>query len=381
MNTFTSYTFRTDAPDFTAMNMTFQNTSKSRQAVALHANGDRQMYLHCRILGWQDTYFNNIRSRHYLKDCYIEGATDFIFGFGIDLFDSCLVKELKSGAPITAAATAINRRFGYVFRYCKITSGGASFSLGRPWWNHARVVFFKSWESPKLSGGGWTGNRKREATGFFREYKCTGGGYKPSSRVKWAGQLTDEEAKSYELDTIFSHKSFPQGEAAAQEEIDFILKRWTNPPTNGYMRAIARDVIKCGRDTFPPVPTADWRPRPDTNSVYRVIQMNIAPYLYTGEYKPVPAQQPLFQVNQNHLLFHNYFQDQIGLTVNTENPGGVKLSIFDLQGKAVFIREIPYVARGQSKVWFDVSPLKRGLYLYKADAGGGFVRGKFEKVR
>jgi len=46
-NTFTSYTFRVDADDFAAMNVTIENTNNGgSQAVSLHANGDRQVFVH-----------------------------------------------------------------------------------------------------------------------------------------------------------------------------------------------------------------------------------------------------------------------------------------------------------------------------------------------
>ena len=96
MNTFTSHSMRIDADYFEAMNLTISNTATSAQAVALHANGDCQTFLHCRIKGWQDTYFNNIRTRNYFKDCFMEGAVDYLFGFGIALFDSCLINTIRT---------------------------------------------------------------------------------------------------------------------------------------------------------------------------------------------------------------------------------------------------------------------------------------------
>jgi len=78
-------TFRTasttiDADDFTAENLTFENSAGPvGQALAIRIEGDRVAFRNCRFLGWQDTILAN-RGRHYFADCYIAGHVDFIFG-------------------------------------------------------------------------------------------------------------------------------------------------------------------------------------------------------------------------------------------------------------------------------------------------------------
>jgi len=57
IGTNTSYSVAINANDFIAQDITFQNTSKAAQAVALMANGDRQAYYNCKLLGYQDTYY------------------------------------------------------------------------------------------------------------------------------------------------------------------------------------------------------------------------------------------------------------------------------------------------------------------------------------
>ena len=51
--------------------------------------------------GWvQDTtYFHN--GRHYIKNCYIEGDVDFIFGNATTYFDECHI-HCKSNGYVTA---------------------------------------------------------------------------------------------------------------------------------------------------------------------------------------------------------------------------------------------------------------------------------------
>src|SRR5262249_43762136 len=66
-------TFRTpsvfiDADDFTAENVTFENSAGPvGQALALRVDGDRAVFRNCRFLGWQDTILLN-RGRHYFED-------------------------------------------------------------------------------------------------------------------------------------------------------------------------------------------------------------------------------------------------------------------------------------------------------------------------
>lgn len=82
MGTFRTYTLKIEGANITLKNITVENNAaRLGQAVALFTTGDKIVFLNCRFLGHQDTiYTGNARSRHYFKDCYIEGTTDFIFG-------------------------------------------------------------------------------------------------------------------------------------------------------------------------------------------------------------------------------------------------------------------------------------------------------------
>ena len=85
--------------DFTARNITFQNTAGPvGQAVAIRITGDRAVFENCRFLGFQDTlYTRGDESRQYYKDCYIEGTTDFIFGASTAVFENCEIHSKKGG--------------------------------------------------------------------------------------------------------------------------------------------------------------------------------------------------------------------------------------------------------------------------------------------
>jgi pectinesterase len=56
-----------------------------QQAVALRLSGDKAMLYRCRVLGTQDTLFDNI-GRHYFYNCDIQGSIDFISGDARSLY-------------------------------------------------------------------------------------------------------------------------------------------------------------------------------------------------------------------------------------------------------------------------------------------------------
>jgi pectin methylesterase-like acyl-CoA thioesterase len=215
-----SYSVAIDPNDFTAHKITFQNTNQVAQAVALRTNGDRQSYYHCKLKGYQDTYYTYGLGRIYMKDCYIEGAVDYIFGQATVVFDSCEFKILRYGAPLTAASTHINSTFGYVFRNSKIMTDAIGYDgkavtgvfLGRPWQGNPKVVFLYCYEPASLAPAGWT-SMNAGLNPLFAEYKCFGPGYFPDQRstnVNYKGvQLTDIEAAGYTLENIFSRSTNP----------------------------------------------------------------------------------------------------------------------------------------------------------------------------
>ena len=94
--TFRSYSVLIDTHDFTARNLTFENSAGLGalvgQALALYVDGDRILFDRCRMLASQDTIFTGplppkeiepngfigpkqyaprINGRHYYKDCFI----------------------------------------------------------------------------------------------------------------------------------------------------------------------------------------------------------------------------------------------------------------------------------------------------------------------
>lgn len=56
------------------------------QAVAAMIRGNHSAFYGCGFIGIQDTLYDQ-NGLHYYKDCYIEGAVDFIFGDGRSIFE------------------------------------------------------------------------------------------------------------------------------------------------------------------------------------------------------------------------------------------------------------------------------------------------------
>ncbi len=211
-NTYSSQTVLVQGNDFTAENITFENAAGPvGQAVALHVDGDRATFRHCRMLGNQDTLFPAVEnSRQYYQDCYIEGTTDFIFGMATAVFDRCEIRS-KRNSYIAAAATTERQAYGFVFRDCKLTADSAAHQvfLGRPWRPHSRTVYLRCELGAHILPAGWDNWRDaaNETTAYYAEYQSIGPGAHPAGRTKWSHQLTAKEAKRYTLKSIFGGES------------------------------------------------------------------------------------------------------------------------------------------------------------------------------
>lgn len=211
-----SYSTLIEADNFTAQNITFENTIDSRlsqyatngQAVALNVTGDKVSFYNCVIKGYQDTFFNSGKGRVYTKCSTIKGTVDFIFGSGVNIFEDCIIVNLKSSATTAASNKNVNNKYNYLFLHCelKAETSGLSCTLGRPWGAEARVVFYECVEGSHIKAEGWQNwsSADYSKTAYFAEYKCTGPGAKTSGRISWSHQLTANEAAIYTIPKMFA---------------------------------------------------------------------------------------------------------------------------------------------------------------------------------
>lgn len=318
LGTSTSYSVAIDASDFTAKNITFQNTSTIAQAVALRIQGDRHSFYNCKLLGYQDTYYTWGGSgvgRTYMKNCFIEGSVDFIFGRNVVVFDKCTININRNAGTLTAASTDQSTKYGYVFLNCKITNNKigfdnnpiSSFYLGRPWQNSPRTVFIKCEEPEALHSQGWLTWNVTPA--LYAEYKCYGPGSDFSKRLSpISRQLTDDEAKEYNIKNIFSKNTSPN---------------FSN----------------------------DWMP--DTTLVTSIKNYNIN--------EEVPSQ---FQLFQN---YPNPFNPETNIKYEIIKPGFVTLKIYNLLGKEIVTLVNEFKDIGKYDLTFSIyqNKISSGVYFYQ----------------
>ena len=204
LGTFKTPSVTIDADNFTAENITFENSAGPvGQALAIRVDGDRAAFRNCRFLGWQDTILLN-RGRQYFENCYIQGHVDFIFGAATAWFENCHIHCLRNGY-ITAASTPQNVPYGYVFSNCQIDGEpGVKTFLGRPWRLYASVTYLNCNMSDVVRPEGWFDWKKPQAhmTARYSEFNSTGPGGNQTNRVDWSKQLTTAEAKKFTVGKI-----------------------------------------------------------------------------------------------------------------------------------------------------------------------------------
>ena len=158
------------ASDIMFENIIFENswgTEKNAgpQALALYSNNDRIVFNNCKMLSYQDTWLTSTKSiadRHYAKNCWIEGAVDFIYGAGDVYFDACTINIVRpSGGYIVAPNHKVGTQWGYVFMNNTITTTQVadpstySVWLGRPWHNSPKTVFINTIAEVTIPAAGW----------------------------------------------------------------------------------------------------------------------------------------------------------------------------------------------------------------------------------
>ena len=208
MGTFRTYTLKIQGSRITLKNITIENNSaRLGQAVALHTEGDCLTFINCRFLGHQDTiYTGNAKCRHYFKDCYIEGTTDFIFGPSTAWFENCDI-FCKADSYITAASTPQDVDYGYIFNNCHITTAEnvTKVYLGRPWRDYGYTLFMNCDLPRQIRPEGWHQWRPEAVkTARYMEYNNRGEGAATGQRVAWSRQLTKKEAQQITLEQVFS---------------------------------------------------------------------------------------------------------------------------------------------------------------------------------
>ncbi|UOQ87158.1 pectinesterase family protein [Gracilibacillus salinarum] len=187
--TFGSASVIVQQPNFTAVNLTFENRfdfmkeylkkdndpskMKNLQAVAFRTadQSDHTKLENCYFKGYQDTLLVD-QGAHYFDKCIIEGAIDFIFGAGQAVFEKCEIVSLNlqdsiHNGFVTAASTSIEVPYGYLFDQCRLQRESNQMPdhtvyLGRPWHPGgdpdaiASVLFYQCEIDAHIKEEGWT---------------------------------------------------------------------------------------------------------------------------------------------------------------------------------------------------------------------------------
>nr|WP_320039148.1 pectinesterase family protein [uncultured Bacteroides sp.] len=214
-NVYGATTFAIYANDFYAENITFQNTAGNKgQALALDTEEDRQTFKNCRLLGFQDTYRSRKGRRFYFKDCFIQGATDFIYGGGTVFFDDCTINCVKGGSYISApedisyyekTTSGKTIRYGFIFRNCDITAKADvaenSYYLGRPWNMECGSIYLNCRMGKHTKPEGWSAWKStNHLSACFAEYNSMNMNRTPvdiTKRTNWSFQLTKDEVDTF----------------------------------------------------------------------------------------------------------------------------------------------------------------------------------------
>ncbi len=194
------------ANDFSAANLTIENSFGSgSQAVALRTTGQRQQFLNCRFVGYQDTLYTH-NGVQYFKNCYVQGNTDYVFGGATAVLQNCEVRNVEGGTAVSAPSTDAANAFGIVFLGGSFTAASSikvqSVALGRPWGAQGAAAYLNvALGAHILPAGFVVMGENPPQNARFEEYKSTGTGAAASSRSAY--QMTDAEAARYTLGNIF----------------------------------------------------------------------------------------------------------------------------------------------------------------------------------
>lgn len=205
IGTFRTYTLKVEGTDITLKNITIENNApRLGQAVALHTEGDRLLFLNCRFLGNQDTVYTGVGGTKMLfKDCYIEGTTDFIFGPSTAWFENCDI-YCKTNSYITAASTPKEVQYGYILNNCHITLADSvtSMYLGRPWRTYAHTLYMNCDLPKNIRDIGWNDWKKDTNLVRYEEYNNRGEGADTSKRLPWIKILTKKDVKNITIENV-----------------------------------------------------------------------------------------------------------------------------------------------------------------------------------
>ena len=152
---------------------TEENNASEHRALALLIQSDKFIMDDCKVLGMQDT-IELFTGRQLIKNTYICGTTDFIFGSNnTTLFENCIIEvkaseDNKTGGYITAfkgySKTDDTVKYGAIFNECEFKAEAGvpdySVAIARPWGIYSAVAVLNSTLNKCIAKGTTTTNQK-----------------------------------------------------------------------------------------------------------------------------------------------------------------------------------------------------------------------------
>ncbi|XP_047326704.1 probable pectinesterase 55 [Impatiens glandulifera] len=207
-----SATFSSLANNFVAKDISFMNSyniktkNTMKPALAIYIFGDKSAFYNCGFYGLQDTLYDD-NGRHYFNSCYIEGAVDFIWGYGQSVYEGCKINstagQLSSPGFITAQGRESEQdKSGFVFIKGTIDGTGQVY-LGRAYRAFSRVIFIEVTMSSVVLPLGWDAWKGAGKEGSLTniEASCKGPGANSSKRATWTKIVKSDSADLQQFTT------------------------------------------------------------------------------------------------------------------------------------------------------------------------------------
>lgn len=345
-----SYTVWADADNLYCENLTIVNSAGNvGQAAAIRTDGDKMVFKNCRFRGFQDTYYAH-SNRQYHLDCYIEGATDFIYGDATAVYENCTINCVQGGQYITAPAdsklTSVRADeskmiHGILFNNCNISADNGvpdnSYYLGRPWQPNSSSVYMNCTLGDHIRNIGWsTWENDNHLSSYFAEYKNVNSQNELldiSQRATWSFQLSDSYASDY-----YNLAYFLEKEGIPWDPVPFTVAldaptnvqgeqhtiSW-NPVASAVGYVIIRNDSTIGFSENPEF--LDEDPLSGAENIYKIKSVNI-----NGNLSP---ESDIFVSALDHRIAENNLIITIcGNIVKVSEP--CSINIFGVSGKMVY---------------------------------------------
>lgn len=220
-----------DASNFYTENISYVNdwgvdAQNGPQALAFTNKGNYTALYNCNLRSFQDTWYSPSTASYkfYAKNCFVEGAVDYIYGQGDALLENLTLYCVRSGSVIVAPNHETSTKYGYIFQNCTVSgnslAGSGSNALGRPWHNSPIAIYMNTKMLIPISAAGW--NDMGAIPAIFAEYNSvdkngnlmdisgrkSSYSYTASDGTTVTGvaknRITDAEATKYTYDNIIS---------------------------------------------------------------------------------------------------------------------------------------------------------------------------------